>query len=253
MGVAGVGAMVLPGCAAFKDPAAPTNSGTLLNDPVIVARVTAPKGTAALKGTTVVYSSPDQTEEAFLYVPANYSPATPAPLLLMLHDENSTSFSTLQLYLPHADAAGLVLLAVDSVAQSWDIVTTGFYGPDVGFINAALAATFNVVNVDPARVAVEGFSNGAAYALAIGLTNGDLFSRVIAFAPAAIEPYTPEGKPSFFLAQGLNDQVYDITQTGRVLNQNLTTKGYSVDYVEFNGGHEMPDAIVQQSIAWLAS
>ena len=37
--------------------------------------------------------------------------------------------------------------------------------------------------VDPSRVAVGGFSDGASYALSLGLTNGDLFTHVLAFSP----------------------------------------------------------------------
>jgi predicted esterase len=35
-----------------------------------------------------------------------------------------------------------------------------------------------MVAIDPARVAIGGFSDGATYALSLGLINGDLFKRV---------------------------------------------------------------------------
>lgn len=247
-GVAGLGASLLAGCDALKsvsDPTPPPSS-----DPVLSARVTAPKGTVAT-GTTVPLSNP--YSEAFLYLPASYQPATPISLLLLLHDEHSSSYATLQQFMPAADAAGLALLSLDSFGSTWDIMSTGYYGPDVIFINQALLATFAVVNVDPARVAIGGFSSGATYALAIGRTNGNLFSHVISFSAGGIEPYTSRGMPKFFLAQGLNDQVFDITQTGRFLNQQLLAAGYSVDYVEFDGGHELPNVILQQAIAWLGA
>jgi phospholipase/carboxylesterase len=248
MSVAGFGTSLISGCQALKSVSGPGDAPPI--DPLLSARVTAPKAAAAT-GTTVPFSNPNQ--EAFLYLPPSYKPSTPTPLVLMLHGEGSTSYSTLQLFQPHADAAGLALLAVDSERTTWDIMSSGFYGPDVDFINSALLATFNEVNVDPARIAIEGYSSGATYALAMGRTNGDLFSHVISFSAGGTEPYTPKGMPKFFLSQGLSDQVYDITQTGRVLSQNLISAGYSVDYVEFDGGHELPDAIVQQAIAWLAT
>lgn len=248
MGVAGFGASVLSGCQALKGISGPSDAPPI--DPTLSARVTAPKGSVAA-GTSVPYSTADQ--EAFLYVPAGYNPSTPIPLVLMLHGEGATSFSTLQIFQPHANAAGIALLSVDSLRPTWDIMAGGFYGPDVDFINSSLLATFNVLNVDSGRVAIEGYSSGATYALAMGRTNGDLFSHVISFSAGGTEPYTPKGMPKFFLAQGLNDQVYDITQTGRVLSKNLISAGYIVDYVEFDGGHELPDAIVQQAIAWLAT
>jgi phospholipase/carboxylesterase len=248
MGVAGLGASLISGCQAGKSVSGPGDAPPI--DPILTARVTAPKGSVAT-GTSVPLSS--ASHEAFLYVPPTYKPSTAIPLVLMLHGEGATSYATLQLFQPHADAAGIALLSVDSGAATWDIFAGGAYGPDVDFINAALLATFNEVNVNPARLAIEGYSSGATYALAMGRTNGNLFSHVISFSAGGMEPYTPQGMPKFFLAQGLNDQVYDITQTGRLLSKNLISAGYSVNYVEFDGGHELPDAIVQQAIAWMAA
>lgn len=42
--------------------------------------------------------------------------------------------------------------------------------------------------VDTTRLGVGGFSDGASYALSLGLTNGDLFTHVIAFSPGALYP-----------------------------------------------------------------
>jgi len=249
MGVAGVGASLISGCQVFKGVDQPT--GTPLTDPTILTRVTAPKETAT-KGTTVTNLNGNQA--AILYVPIGYQPSTPSPFVLMLHGENEAAVSALEVFQPYADAAGLVLLAVDSSDTTWDIFAGGAYGPDVAFINASLAATFNEVNVDPARVTVEGFSDGGSYALGMGLTNGALFSRVISFSAGSIAPYAPAGpKPTFFMSQGTGDITFDITQSGDFIDSTLTAAGYSVDYVRFDGVHEIPDAIVQQALTWLAT
>jgi phospholipase/carboxylesterase len=138
-----------------------------------------------------------------------------------------------------------------TVSCSWGSILRR---PHVFFINYALAAAFNEVNVDPARVTVEGFSDGASYALAMGLTNGALFSRVISFSAKYIAPYTPAGgKPSFFMSQGSSDIVSDPTQAGDFIDSTLTARGYAVDYVKFDGAHEVPDAIVQQAVSWMVS
>jgi phospholipase/carboxylesterase len=251
MGVAAAGASFVSGCKAFNGVDQPTNTGTLLTDPTILTRVSAPKGTAT-KGLTVPYNIGEQS--ALLYVPAGYQASTPVPLVLMLHGEGQAAISALDLFEPYADAAGLALLAVDSNNTTWDILATGFYGPDVQFINASLAAAFNEVNVDPTRVTVEGFSDGASYALATGLTNGALFSKVISFSAGYIAPYDPSGnKPSFFMSQGTSDTTFDITQSGDFIDSKLVAAGYTVDYVRFDGVHEIPDQIVQQAITWLTT
>src|SRR2546425_904676 len=67
-----------------------------------------------------------------------------------------------------ADEAGVVVLSPDSRGSTWDAIRDGF-GPDVTFLNRALARVFDTVSVDPARIAVGGFSDGASYALSLGL------------------------------------------------------------------------------------
>jgi predicted esterase len=244
MGVAGLGTSFLSGC--LKGVTEPTP----LANPIITTQITAPKGTAT-KGLTIPYANGGQ--DAVLYVPAGYQPSVPAPFVLMLHGENQAALTALNLFQPYADAGGIVLLAVDSSTTTWDVIASEQYGPDVTFINAALAAAFNQINVDPARVSIEGFSDGASYALAMGRTNGNLFSRIIAFSPGEQPGYTPTGKPKIFMSQGLSDPLNLPSETGEFFNQQLTAAGYSVDFVEFSGVHEIPDAIVQQAIAWMAT
>ena len=53
----------------------------------------------------------------------------------------------------------------------------GRYGSDIAFIDRALAQIFNRNAIDPSKVAIAGFSDGASYALSVGLTNGDLFTH----------------------------------------------------------------------------
>jgi phospholipase/carboxylesterase len=247
MGLTGVGASLLSGCQALKGITDTTPAE--ITDPILTTRVTAPKSTTTI-GTTVPYSNSQQ--EAFLYVPTGYKPSTPSPFVLLLHAEGEVAFTALSLFQPHADAAGLILLSVDSASTTWDVIG-GDYGPDVAFIDLALAAAFNEVNVDPTHVAVEGFSDGASYALAVGRTNGALFSHVVSFSAGFMPPYTPNGMPKFFMAQGTSDNTFDITQSGDFIDSKLVAAGYDVDYVKFAGGHEVPDAILQQAIAWMAT
>src|ERR687894_135029 len=70
-----------------------------------------------------------------------------------------------------ADAAGLILLALSSRGPTWDLILgRGRYGPDVAAIDGALESTFSRYAVDPARVAVGGYSDGASFALTLRVT-----------------------------------------------------------------------------------
>jgi predicted esterase len=51
----------------------------------------------------------------------------------------------------------------------------GSFGPDVAFINAALSQIFQLYNVDATMLGIQGFSDGATYALGLGRTQHILF------------------------------------------------------------------------------
>jgi hypothetical protein len=53
-----------------------------------------------------------------------------------------------------------------------------------------------------ALAAVAGFSDGASYAVSLGLTNGDIFDAVLAFSPGVAAPTRDADEPAFFAAHG---------------------------------------------------
>jgi predicted esterase len=187
--------------------------------------------------------------DALLYVPAGYDPATPAPLAVMLHGAGGTAEHGASLLAAVADAAGLVLLAPASRQPTWDVLHGGF-GPDVAFIDAALGAVFARCAIDPARVALGGFSDGASYALSLGLGNGDLFTHLIAFSPGFIAPDEPVGEPRCYVAHGTRDAVLPIDRCSRRIVPQLERAGYEVRYREFEGPHTVPPVIVREAVAW---
>jgi len=132
--------------------------------------------------------------DSLLYVPAGYHPDQPAPLVVSLHGASGTAQRGLALLQSLADAAGLLVLAPASRGRSWDVVLGGF-GPDVAFIDRALAWTFDRYTVDSDRLIVAGVSDGASYALSLGLTNGDLFTQIVAFSPGFAVPAARRGAP----------------------------------------------------------
>lgn len=62
------------------------------------------------------------------------------------------------------------------------------FGPDVDYINKSLEYVFSRYLIDPRRLGLAGFSDGASYALSLGLPNGDLFSHIVAFSPGFMRP-----------------------------------------------------------------
>lgn len=187
--------------------------------------------------------------DGLLYVPAGYHPETAAPLVLMLHGAGGDARGGIDPFLALADRAGLLLLAPDSRGSTWDLVQ-GSHGPDVTFITRALSHVFDRYLVDNAHVGIEGFSDGASYALSLGLTNGDLFTHVIAFSPGFFAAPDAVGSPRIFVSHGTDDPVLPIGRTSRQLVPRLKTRGYDLAYQEFQGGHVVPDDTAQRALDW---
>ena len=187
--------------------------------------------------------------DAVLQMPAKI-PADPMPLLVLLHGAGGAGERQLQRLGDAPSAAGVVVLAPDSRASTWDAIRDGF-GPDVAFIDRALERVFELVSVDPAKIAVGGFSDGATYALSLGLINGDLFPRVVAFSPGFVVEGTPLGKPAFFVSHGTSDPILPIDRCSRVIVPGLRRRGYDVTFREFSGGHEVPSEIATEGLTWM--
>ena len=188
--------------------------------------------------------------DGLLYVPPGYDVASEtAPLALMLHGASGDARSGISHFLDLADAAGLVLLAPESRGRTWDVLAGG-YGPDVAFIDRALGQTFDRLAVDAGRLAVVGFSDGASYALSLGLTNGDLFTRVIAFSPGFAAPAVRRGKPRVFVSHGTRDRVLPIDRCSRRIVPRLEGAGYAVSYREFDGPHAVPRYVAREALEW---
>jgi phospholipase/carboxylesterase len=189
------------------------------------------------------------TRDGLLYVPRGCSVDRPAPLAVMLHGAGGDAYGGLAPFRDLADEAGLILLAPESRRQTWDVLTGG-YGPDIAFIDGALQQTLAHYAVDPARVAAAGFSDGASYALSIGITNGDLFREIIAFSPGFMAPAGEVDRPRIYISHGVHDQVLPIDHCSRRIVPQLRRADYDVTYHEFDGPHTVPPEIAREALTW---
>ncbi len=220
--------------------------GRLRARPVAEATGAAPVGLRLL-GLSAAY-------DGYLYVPATYRTGRPAPLVLLLHGAGEDARDGLALLREQADGAGLILLAPNSRGPTWDaIVGRGRYGPDVAAIDRVLEQTFSRYAVDPARIGVGGYSDGASYALSLGITNGDLFTHVLAFSPGFMAPTGQIGSPRIFVSHGTRDGWLPIDRCSRRIVRQLERAGYDVRYREFEGGHVVPPEIGHEAADWFTA
>lgn len=187
--------------------------------------------------------------DGLLYVPESYAPDRPAPLFVALHGAGGEGASWAS-YPARAEARGMILLAPDSRASTWDLVR-GSFGPDVAFLDRALMYTFQRCAIDPRRVALAGFSDGASYALSLGVSNGDLFTHLVAYSPGFFKPSPPiVGKPRIFASHGTQDTVLPPRLTRDGIVPGLRADGYDVTFREFDGGHAVPAEISEAALDW---
>jgi phospholipase/carboxylesterase len=189
--------------------------------------------------------------DGLIYVPPGVT--GPAPLFVLLHGATGSAGGITRRTdaFALADELKMVILAIDSRARTWDAIG-GRFGPDVAFLDKALAKVFGQVPIDPKRVAIGGFSDGASYAISLGLQNGDLFTHVAAFSPGFFVPGEQHGTPRFYVSHGQQDEILPIATTSRRLVPALKNAGYDVRYREFNGPHTVPLPIAREALEWIA-
>jgi phospholipase/carboxylesterase len=197
---------------------------------------------------------------AYAYLPKGRT-GGPAPVLVALHGAGGQASQVLESFREAADANGIILLIPQSAKGTWDMIedlksrlgvelnVQPRYGKDLKAIDAALADLFTKVAVDPARVGIMGFSDGATYALSVGTANPQLFKRIIAFSPgpAFLGKSSPDQR--VFISHGENDRVLPFA-TARGHASKLRVRKVPVEFEKFDGGHEVPKAIKEKAMAF---
>jgi phospholipase/carboxylesterase len=181
----------------------------------------------------------------YLYVPPTAQ--APAPFIVWLHGAGGNGRDIERLR-PSADDLGAIVLSVTSRGPTWDVVT-GRASGDFASLNQALDIAFISCSIDPRRVALAGFSDGASAALSWGLPNGDLFTGVAAFSPGMLRIWGPaQGRPRIFVAHGTHDPVFPIDRSGRPVADTLRRAGYAVELREFDAGHTVPADVLRAGL-----
>jgi predicted esterase len=194
----------------------------------------------------------DADRDGVIYIPRGYTPEKAWPLMVMLHGAGNTGRGVAYTF-PLADEFGIVVLAPDSRDEAtWDFLVHG-YGEDVEFIGLALKDTYARCNVDRTRMAIAGHSDGASYALSLGLGTGDTFGKIMAFSPGVMQPAEVHGKPKIFISHGLSDPIMPIDVTSRKFVPRLKALGYDVTYREYEGRHGVTPAVVREGFEWFLS
>lgn len=243
---------VLLGAAGFTGACASSDGEATVSGGVLRIRASAP----ATPGTRSGEFRFGEAPKPLAFIPASLDRTKPAPMMLLLHGAGGKGDRLLRRFMPLAEARGVILLAPDSALKTWDAIrgmqygSTPAFGADVGRVEQSLSLMFAEANVDPRRLAIAGFSDGASYALSLGLPNAGLFSHIIAMSPGGVAPFAGRADAHVFVSHGRKDSVLAHDNTAKGIVPGLKGLGLPVEFVSFDGDHELREAEMRAAFDW---
>jgi predicted esterase len=187
--------------------------------------------------------------EGHLLLPERIDSTRAYPLLTVLHGAGRQDELLVRAYRDEPTCRGAVFFVPRSTSPTWDILV-GEDRPDLDFLEHAYAEIYRRVPVDHGRQALIGYSDGASYALAVGLSNPRLFSAVmgwaagfVVFDSAAVAPSDP--RPRILLEHGTHDPVFPFEQVALRNCAILRRLGYEVELRVDEGGIHWPSRAFQ--------
>jgi len=182
------------------------------------------------------------------YLPSSAVGRRRVPVAVFLHGALRTVEAFVAAFEPLLEETGVLMVAPYAAQGTWDVLRGVGFGPDVARLNAALEWTFASVPVDPTRLALTGFSDGATYTLALGRANGTLFTRLVAYSPGGLLGVAASGKPHVVGSDGTEDSSLSYANSRDVIVPQLRALGYEVDFRSFTGDHAISFAVAQEQM-----
>lgn len=196
---------------------------------------------------------------AFLYRPG--ADAARRPVIVLFHGAGMSGRAFLDGLRSEADRCGCLLLSVQSGGATWDTVglvaragagrvaPDRLYGADVGRVERALATALKAADADRRSVILAGFSDGASYALSLGMANPQIFRGVVAIAPGFhLEPATINPKQRLFVAHSPQDRILPFERTRDATVAPLKRAGFEVRFRPFEGGHRIDRKVLAEGV-----
>ncbi len=163
---------------------------------------------------------------AYFYRPASGSNSA-RPLIVLLHGAGMSARNFLDGARGEADRCGCLLLSVQSAGATWDTIglvrdaakggratRDQLFGADTERVEQALSVALRAADADRRSVMLVGFSDGASFALSLGLANPATVRGVIAFAPGFhLEPTAINPRQRLFIAHSPTDQILSFERT----------------------------------------
>ncbi len=185
--------------------------------------------------TKELITSNGKTRAYYLYVPATIKPASPAPLIVMLHGSGRVGMSLVEKWKDLAKKEGFIIVGPDSLDTSaWNMPQDG---PD--YLRELVEELKTKYPINPRRVYLFGHSGGAIFALMMSLMESQYFAAVAVHA-GALPPSSSDladsakRKIPMFIQVGDSDRSFPL-KVVRATREMLNSKGFAVELTELPG------------------
>jgi predicted esterase len=183
---------------------------------------------------------------AILLTPDEIDRSQTYPLVTVLHGAGRQDEQLARVFRDEPERRQALFLIPRSILPTWDLIAGGGR-PDLDFLEYAYDLIYRRYPIDPAGQALLGYSDGASYALSVGLTNPRIFSAIMGWAAGfkvtdseAISPSDP--KPRILLEYGTHDPVFPFEQIALPMRDHLRSLGYETEFRVDEGGKHWPSS-----------
>lgn len=208
-------------------------------------------------------------QRAALFTPDEIDPQRRYPLLAVLHGAGRQDELLMKAYRDEAERRQALFLVPRSFGMTWDLISAATQGaaaagapskrPDLDFLEYAYDLIFRRYPVDAGRLGLIGYSDGASYALSVGLSNPELFQAVMGWAAGfvAIENDAAAPgvrRPAVLVEYGTHDELFPFEQVAVPMREQLEAFGCAVTFRVDEGGRHWPSGGFQgEALDWFFS
>ncbi|MEX2207459.1 MAG: hypothetical protein WEF50_14615 [Myxococcota bacterium] len=195
---------------------------------------------------------------AVLLTPSEIDPAKRYPLVTVLHGAGRQDEMLVKACRDEPETRDALFLVPRSLLPTWDLIASP-ERPDLDFLEYAYDLIYRRYPVDAGRQALLGYSDGASYALSVGLSNPHLFRAVMGWAAGFIaldRTFNLDGdrKPLVLLEYGTHDPLFPFERVAIPMRENLRKAGYTVEFRVDQGGKHWPSPdFLPEALDWFFS
>ncbi|MEE2674641.1 MAG: hypothetical protein VX466_12650 [Myxococcota bacterium] len=197
---------------------------------------------------------------AILLTPDEIDPDRRYPLFTVLHGAGRQDEMLAKGYGGEPEKRQAFFLIPRSVEPTWDLIASSERA-DLDFLEYAYDLVYRRYPIDPLQQALIGYSDGASYALSVGLCNAAMYSALMVWAAGflVLDPPTaerfregvPEPRPRIYLEYGTHDELFDFQTVALPMRDNLEKSGFDVTFSVDEGGRHWPSGSFQtEALDW---